>query len=72
MLDSRDDGMESVLISEVLVVREFLDVFPEDLLGVPPEWQVEFQIDLIPCATPIANGPYRLAPPKMHEYSSQL
>ncbi|GJT34016.1 putative reverse transcriptase domain-containing protein [Tanacetum coccineum] len=46
----------------ILVVREFPKVFPEDLPGLPPVRQVEFQIDLIPGATPVARGPYRLAP----------
>ncbi|GKE27608.1 hypothetical protein Tco_1442992, partial [Tanacetum coccineum] len=41
---------------------EFPEVFPEDLPGLPPVRQVEFQIDLIPGATPVARAPYRLAP----------
>ncbi|GJT71240.1 putative reverse transcriptase domain-containing protein [Tanacetum coccineum] len=47
------------------VVKEFPDVFPEDLPGLPPVRQVEFQIDLIPGAAPVARTPYRLAPSKM-------
>ncbi|GJV49938.1 putative reverse transcriptase domain-containing protein [Tanacetum coccineum] len=54
------------------VVREFLEVFPEDLPGLPPVRQVEFQIDLIPGATPVARAPYRLAPSEMQELSNQL
>ncbi|GJT78400.1 reverse transcriptase domain-containing protein [Tanacetum coccineum] len=46
-------------------VKEFLDVFPEDLPGLPPVRQVEFQIDLIPGAAPVARTPYRLAPSEM-------
>ncbi|CAH1428386.1 unnamed protein product [Lactuca virosa] len=53
-------------------VRDFQDVFPEDLPGIPPERQVEFRIDLIPGATSIAKSPYRLAPTEMQELSSQL
>ena len=53
-------------------VRDFPDVFPEDLPGIPPTRQVEFRIDLIPGATPIARAPYRLAPAEMQELSSQL
>ncbi|GJW27302.1 putative reverse transcriptase domain-containing protein [Tanacetum coccineum] len=48
------------------------EVFPEDLPGLPPVRQVEFQIDLIPGATPVARAPYRLAPSKMQELSDQL
>ncbi|GKD52434.1 putative reverse transcriptase domain-containing protein, partial [Tanacetum coccineum] len=50
----------------------FLEVFPEDLSGLPPLRQVEFHIDLIPEATPIAKSPYRLAPTEMQELSNQL
>ena len=64
------EGPESV--DEVPIVREFPDVFPEDLPGVPPERQVEFGIELVPGAAPIAKAPYRLAPPEMQELSSQL
>nr|GEX52302.1 putative reverse transcriptase domain-containing protein [Tanacetum cinerariifolium] len=58
--------------SNVVTVREFPDVFPEDLPGLPPIHQVEFQIDLIPGAKPAARTPYRLAPSKMQELSDQL
>ncbi|GJT87338.1 putative reverse transcriptase domain-containing protein [Tanacetum coccineum] len=54
---------------ETLIIR---DVFPEDLPGLPPVRQVEFQIDLIPGATPVARTPYRLATLKMQELSNQL
>ncbi|GJS55791.1 putative reverse transcriptase domain-containing protein [Tanacetum coccineum] len=56
----------------IRVVREFLKVFPEELPGLPPVHQVEFQIDLIPRAEPIALAPYRLAPSEMQELSAQL
>ncbi|GJU59489.1 hypothetical protein Tco_1237255 [Tanacetum coccineum] len=48
------------------------EVFLEDLTGLPPVHQVEFQIDLIPGATPVAQAPYRLAPSEMQELSNQL
>ncbi|GJS50047.1 putative reverse transcriptase domain-containing protein [Tanacetum coccineum] len=51
----------------VRVVKEFPEVFPEDLLGIPPTQQVEFQIDLVPGATPVARAPYRLALSEMKE-----
>ena len=53
-------------------MSEFVDVFPEELLVVPPERQGEFRIDLVPGAAPIAKAPYRMAPPEMQELSSQL
>ncbi|GJR01800.1 putative reverse transcriptase domain-containing protein [Tanacetum coccineum] len=49
-----------------------LTVFPEDLSGLPPNRQVEFQIDLVPGAAPVARAPYRLAPSEMKELSEQL
>ncbi|GJX38943.1 hypothetical protein Tco_0252246 [Tanacetum coccineum] len=59
-------------LEDISVVKEFSDVFPEDLPGIPPIRQVEFQIDLIPGAAPIARTPYRLAPSEMQELSNQL
>ncbi|GJS95145.1 putative ribonuclease H-like domain-containing protein [Tanacetum coccineum] len=49
----------------IIRVRGFLEVFPEDLHGLPLVRQVEFQIDLIPGAAPVARSPYRLAPLEM-------
>ncbi|GJS96456.1 putative reverse transcriptase domain-containing protein [Tanacetum coccineum] len=57
---------------DVPIVQDFLEVFPEDLPGIPPTRQVEFQIDLIPGAAPVARAPYRLAPSEMKELSDQL
>ncbi|GJS24707.1 putative reverse transcriptase domain-containing protein [Tanacetum coccineum] len=59
-------------LEDIPVVREFSEVFPENLPGLPPVRQVEFQIDLIPGAAPVARAPYRLAPSKMQELSDQL
>ncbi|GJU97721.1 putative reverse transcriptase domain-containing protein [Tanacetum coccineum] len=59
-------------LEDIPVVKEFPDVFPEDLPGLPPVRHVEFQIDLIPGATPVAQTPYRLAPSEMQELSNQL
>ena len=53
-------------------MRDYTYVFPEELPGIPPERQVEFRIDLVPGAAPIAKAPYRLAPPEMQELSTQL
>ncbi|GJZ71548.1 putative reverse transcriptase domain-containing protein [Tanacetum coccineum] len=49
-----------------------IDLFPEDLPGLPPARPVEFQIDLVPGAAPVARAPYRLAPSEMKELSEQL
>ncbi|GJR21373.1 putative reverse transcriptase domain-containing protein [Tanacetum coccineum] len=52
-------------LEDIPVVKEFSDVFPKDLPDLPPIRQVEFQIDLIPKAAPVARTPYRLAPSEM-------
>ncbi|GJW99663.1 putative reverse transcriptase domain-containing protein [Tanacetum coccineum] len=59
-------------LEDIPVVREFLEVFPEDLPGLPLVRQVEFQIELIPGAALVARTPYRLASSEMQELSDQL
>nr|GEV34085.1 putative reverse transcriptase domain-containing protein [Tanacetum cinerariifolium] len=59
-------------LEDVPIVKDSPQVFPEDLLGIPLARKVEFQIDLVPGAAPIARGPYRLAPSEMKELVEQL
>ncbi|GJU89749.1 putative reverse transcriptase domain-containing protein [Tanacetum coccineum] len=59
-----EDKTEKKRFENVPIVRDFPEVFPEDLPGLPPTRQVEFQIDLVPGAAPVARAPYRLAPSK--------
>ncbi|GJY44728.1 putative reverse transcriptase domain-containing protein [Tanacetum coccineum] len=68
----KEDKSEGKQIKDVPIVRDFPEVFPEDLPGLPPARPVEFQIDLIPGAAPVARAPYRLAPSEMKELSEQL
>ncbi|GJV76953.1 putative reverse transcriptase domain-containing protein [Tanacetum coccineum] len=68
----RNVKVDEPKLGDISVVQDFVGVFPEDLLGLPPQQQVEFRIDLVPGATPVANSPYRLAPSKMQELSGQL
>ncbi|GJW50421.1 putative reverse transcriptase domain-containing protein [Tanacetum coccineum] len=67
-----EDKSEKKRLEGVPIVRDFPEVFPEDLPGLPPTRQVEFQIDLVPSAAPVARAPYRLAPSEMKELSEQL
>ncbi|GJX02930.1 putative reverse transcriptase domain-containing protein, partial [Tanacetum coccineum] len=60
-----EDKSKEKRLEDVPIVRDFPEVFPEDLPGLPPTRQVEFQIDLIPGAAPAARAPYRLAPSEM-------
>ncbi|GJV18267.1 putative reverse transcriptase domain-containing protein, partial [Tanacetum coccineum] len=62
------DKSEEKRLEDVPIVRDF----PEDLPGIPPARQVEFQIDLVPSAAPVARAPYRLAPSEMKELVEQL
>ncbi|GKC08647.1 putative reverse transcriptase domain-containing protein, partial [Tanacetum coccineum] len=57
---------------EIIVVRDFLEVFPDDLFGLPPIREIEFRIELILRATLVAKSPYRLAPFELEELSRQL
>ncbi|GJR30172.1 ribonuclease H-like domain-containing protein [Tanacetum coccineum] len=59
-------------ISDIPGARDITDLFSEDLLGLPPQRQVEFFIDLVPGATPVMKSPYRLALSEMRELSGQL
>ncbi|GJT83170.1 putative reverse transcriptase domain-containing protein [Tanacetum coccineum] len=67
-----EDKSEGKQLKDIPIVRDFPEVFPEDLPGLPPTRPVEFQIDLIPGAAPVARAPYRLAPSEMKELSEQL
>ncbi|XP_076958702.1 uncharacterized protein LOC143634546 [Bidens hawaiensis] len=59
-------------ISDIPILRNFPDDFPDDVSGIPPTRQVEFRIELILGANPISKAPYRLAPSEMQELLSQL
>ncbi|GKC49054.1 hypothetical protein Tco_1071799, partial [Tanacetum coccineum] len=67
-----EDKSKKKRLEDVPIVQDFPEVFPEDFPGLPPTRQVEFQIDLIPGAAPVARVPYRLAPSEMKELSDQL
>jgi hypothetical protein len=59
-------------IEEIPVVREFLDVFPNDLPGMPPERDIEFKIELQPGTAPIARSPYKMSWDELAELKIQL
>lgn len=66
-LDSKVPSIELVP-----VVRELLEVFSHDLLGIPPEWEIDFGIDLLQDTYPISIPPYRIAPTELKELKAQL
>jgi len=63
---------KSLIIEEIPVVREYPDVFPDELPGMPPKRAVEFRIDLIPGTCPVSLAPYRLSRPLQDELRKQL
>nr|GEY35393.1 putative reverse transcriptase domain-containing protein [Tanacetum cinerariifolium] len=69
--EAKDKSKEKRL-EDVSIVRDFPEVFLEDLPGIPPARPVEFQIDLVPGAVPVARAPYLLAPSEMKELAEQL
>ncbi|GJW47226.1 ribonuclease H-like domain-containing protein [Tanacetum coccineum] len=67
-----EDKSKEKQLEDVPIVKGFPKVFPEDLPCLPPTRQVEFHIDLVPSAAPVARAPYRLAPYEMKELADQL
>ena len=63
---------DKVKIEEVPVVKDYLDVFPEELVSIPPEREVEFKIELMPGTMPISKTPYRMVPTELKELKIQL
>ncbi|WVZ89251.1 hypothetical protein U9M48_035677 [Paspalum notatum var. saurae] len=59
-------------IKKIPVVRDFLDIFLEELPGLPPNREVEFRIDLVPGTAPVSKRPYRMAPDELKELKIQL
>ncbi|GJR60623.1 reverse transcriptase domain-containing protein [Tanacetum coccineum] len=72
MMKKEETEIPERRIKDVPVVRNFPKVFPKDLPGLPSTRQVEFHIELIPGAAPVARAPYRLAPAEMKELAEQL
>ena len=59
-------------VKKIPVVREFSDVFPKELLGIPLERKVDLSIEIVPRTTPMSRAPYRMAPTELKELKSQL
>jgi hypothetical protein len=60
-------ALEAKIVKEVPIVNEYLDVFPKELPGMPPDWDVEFMIDILPGTRPIAKRPYRMSVDELEE-----
>ncbi|XP_070046755.1 uncharacterized protein [Nicotiana tomentosiformis] len=68
----RDIGADTPTIESILVVRNFSDVFPADLQGMPPDKDINFAINMVPGTQPISIPPYRMAPAELKELKEQL
>ncbi|GJR09792.1 putative reverse transcriptase domain-containing protein, partial [Tanacetum coccineum] len=66
-----EDKSEEKRLEDVPIVRDFPEIFPEDLPGIPPTRQVEFQIDLVSGVAPVARAPYQLALSEMKEFKQE-
>ncbi|XP_017632641.2 uncharacterized protein LOC108475161 [Gossypium arboreum] len=64
VLDARSSESK---LEQLFVVNEFMDLFPEELPGLPPDREVEFVIDMLPGIAPISMTPYRMAPAELKE-----
>ena len=69
MVDTRKEALK---LDDIPVVREFSDVFPKDLLGIPIDREIEFSIDLLLGTSPISKAPYRMALTELKELKDQL
>ncbi|XP_074337721.1 uncharacterized protein LOC141674920 [Apium graveolens] len=62
------EGCGSLRIEEIPVVKEFPEVFPDELPGLPSDREIKFTIDLAPRTEPVSKAPYRMTPIEMKEY----
>ena len=69
ILDSKRGQVD---VEKIPVVREFPDVFPEELPGIPLEREVDLAIEIVPGIVPMSRAPYRMAPTELKELKSQL
>jgi hypothetical protein len=67
-----DVNMKVPRMEQVSIVKEFIDVFPDDLPGLPPNREIEFCIDLVSGTKPISMAPYRMAPAELKELKEQI
>jgi hypothetical protein len=71
-LSSEVQAVQAKSIADIPIVCEFPDVFPDDLLGLPSDRDVEFKIELLPSTTPISRRSYRMPPNELAELKVQL
>ena len=65
-------GNETLKLEDYHVLQEFKDVFPDEILGLPPKRDIDFTIELVLRKAPVSKAPYRMSTPKMLELKMQL
>ena len=70
ILEASED--ETNRLEDYQVLQEFKDVFPDDILGLPPKRDIDFTIELMPRAIPVSKTPYSMSTPEMLELKMQL
>ncbi|XP_057969550.1 uncharacterized protein LOC131158705 [Malania oleifera] len=72
LVSVKESPKEGLKLEDIPVIRDFFNVFPENLSGLPPDREVEFAIELAPRMTPISKAPYRIAPVELKELKEQV
>ena len=72
LVNVKDPTLVEPRLEEIPVVRNFLEVFPQELPGLPPEREVEFVIELAPGTEPISKAPYRMSLSELKELKVQM
>ena len=67
-----DSKRVQVDVEKIPIVREFPNVFPEELPSIPPEREVDLSIEIVPGTTPVSRAPYRMAPFELKELRLKL
>ena len=70
ILEAIDD--ETPRLEDYQVLQEFKDVFPDEILGIPPKRDIDFIIELVPEVALVSKTPYRMSTPEMLELNMQL
>ena len=65
-------GDETPRLEDYQVLQEFKDVFLDQIPGIPPKWDIDFTIKLVPGVAPVSKAPYRMSTPEMLELRMQL
>jgi hypothetical protein len=63
---------KAIALEDIITVWEYLDVFPEELSGMPPDRDIEFVIELLPLTPPISKRPYRMPVNELEELKKQI